>query len=119
MKFSLRSEKSKTSKVKDDDRRSVASTELEPNEATRAGVYLFALVMFALGFGVVFAATLPWLSVWTAVAAVAAGLVCARCRRNGSAWRCCASAVSTAWRGRGCTCSSRSPSTRPSISTIA
>ena len=65
MKFSLRSEKSKTSKVKDDDRRSVASTELEPNEATRAGVYLFAFVMFALGFGIVFAATLPWLSVWT------------------------------------------------------
>lgn len=86
MKFSLRSEKSKTSKVKDDDRRSVASTELEPNEATRAGVYLFALVMFALGFGVVFAATLPWLSVWTAVAAVAAGLVCASCIRVAPQW---------------------------------
>ncbi|MFR8831684.1 MAG: SPFH domain-containing protein, partial [Eggerthella lenta] len=86
MKFSLRSEKTKTSKVKDDDRRSVASTELEPNEATRAGVYLFALVMFALGFGVVFAATLPWLSVWTAVAAVAAGLVCASCIRVAPQW---------------------------------
>ena len=82
MKFSLRSEKSKTSKVKDDDRRSVASTELEPNEATRAGVYLFALVMFALGFGVVFAATLPWLSVWTRAWCAPAA---SASRRNGSA----------------------------------
>ena len=72
--------------VKDDDRRSVASTELEPNEATRAGVYLFAFVMFALGFGIVFAATLPWLSVWTVVAAVAAGLVCACCIRVAPQW---------------------------------
>ncbi len=86
MKFSLRSDRTKTSKSKDDERRSVASTELEPNEATRAGVYLFSLVVFAVGFGIVFAATLPWLSVGTVVAAVAAGLLCAGCIRVAPQW---------------------------------
>ena len=86
MKFSLRSDKVKTSKSKDDERRSVASTELEPNEATRAGVYLFSLVVFALGFGVVFAATLPWLSAGTVVAAVIAGSLCACCIRIAPQW---------------------------------
>ena len=86
MKFSLRSDKVKTSKSKDDERRSVASTELEPTEATRAGVYLFSLVVFALGFGVVFAATLPWLSAGTVVAAVIAGLLCACCIRIAPQW---------------------------------
>ena len=60
MKFSLRSDKPRASTVKDDARRTVAATELEPNEATRVGVYVFALVMFALGFAVIFAATWPW-----------------------------------------------------------
>ena len=86
MKFSLRSDRTKTSKSKDDERRSVASTELEPNEATRAGVYLFSLVVFAVGFGIVFAATLPWLSVGTVVAAVAAGLLCAGGIRVAPQW---------------------------------
>lgn len=86
MKFSLRSDHVKTSRSKDDERRSVAFTELEPNEATRAGVYLFSLVMFALGFGVAFAAMLPWLSVVTVVAAVVVGLLCASCVRIAPQW---------------------------------
>ena len=60
MKFSLRSDKPRASTVKDDARRTVAATELEPNEATRVGVYVFALVMFALGFAVIFAATVSY-----------------------------------------------------------
>ena len=86
MKFSLRSDKTKKSNARADERRSVASTELEPNEATRAGVYLFALGVFARGFGIVFAATLAWLSVGTVIAAVVAGLLCASCIRVAPQW---------------------------------
>ena len=86
MKFSLRSDKPRASTVKDDARRTVAATELEPNEATRVGVYVFALVMFALGFAVIFAATWPWRSVATFAAAVAVGLLCAACIRIAPQW---------------------------------
>lgn len=61
-------------------------TELEPNEATRSGVYVFALVMFALGFGVVFGFTFAWLSVITIVASVVVGLLCAACIRIAPQW---------------------------------
>lgn len=88
MKFSLRSESSKTKATSavQDRNRSVATTELEPNEATRAGVYLFAVVMFVVGFGVVFAATFAWLSVVTVLCAVAAGVLCAACIRVAPQW---------------------------------
>ena len=88
MKFSLRSESSKAraTSAEQDRNRSVATTELEPNEATRAGVYLFAVVMFAVGFGVVFAATFAWLSVVTVMCAVAAGVLCAACIRVAPQW---------------------------------
>ncbi len=86
MKFSLRSDKPRASTVKDDARRTVAATELEPNEATRVGVYVFALVMFALGFAVIFATTWPWRSVATFAAAVAVGLLCAACIRIAPQW---------------------------------
>ena len=86
MKFSLRSDKPRASTVKDDARRTVAATELEPNEATRVGVYVFALVMFALGFAVIFAATWPWRSVAPFAAAVAVGLLCAACIRIAPQW---------------------------------
>ena len=86
MKFSLRSDKPRASTVKDDARRTVAATELEPNEATRVGVYVFALVMFALGFAVIFAATWPWRSGATFAAAVAVGLLCAACIRIAPQW---------------------------------
>lgn len=86
MKFNLRSEKAKKATSKEDARRSVAATELEPNEATRVGVYLFALFVFALGFAVIFAATLPWLSAATVAAAVAVGLLLASCIRVAPQW---------------------------------
>lgn len=87
MKFSFRSEKKKdVSNPKLDDRRTVAATELEPNEATRVGVYVFAIVMFAVGFAVVFLATLAWMSVATVVAAAAAGLLLAACVRIAPQW---------------------------------
>lgn len=87
MKFNFRSGKKKdVSDVKADNRRTVAATELEPNEATRAGVYVFAIVMFAIGFGVVFVATFAWLSVVTVVVAVAVGLLLASCVRIAPQW---------------------------------
>lgn len=87
MKFNFRSGKKKdVSDVKADNRRTVAATELEPNEATRAGVYVFAIVMFAIGFGGVFIATFAWLSVVTVVVAVAVGLLLASCVRIAPQW---------------------------------
>lgn len=87
MKFSFRSEKKKdVSNPKLDDRRTVAATELEPNEATRVGVYVFAIVMFAVGFAVVFLATLAWMSVVTVIAAAAVGLLLAACVRIAPQW---------------------------------
>ena len=86
MKFSLRGDKARTATAKDDARRTVAVTELEPNEATRVGVYVFALVMFVVGFGVVLAATWAWLSAATVAAAVLAGLLCAACIRIAPQW---------------------------------
>ena len=87
MKFNFRSgTKKDVSDVKADNRRTVAATELEPNEATRAGVYVFAIVMFAIGFGVVFIATFAWLSVVTVVVAVAVGLLLASCVRIAPQW---------------------------------
>ena len=69
-----------------DSRRSVATTELEPNEATRVGVYLFSLIVFAIGFAFVFALTLPFLSPLTVVCALAAGLLLAACVRVAPQW---------------------------------
>lgn len=56
---------------------SVASTEIEPNDASRGGVYLFAICMFCVGFAVVFFATLPALSPLTIALAVLGGFVLA------------------------------------------
>ena len=87
MKFSFRRENKKdVSNPNLDARRTVAATELEPNEATRIGVYVFAIVMFVIGFGIVFAATLPWLSAMTIVAAALAGLLLASCVRIAPQW---------------------------------
>lgn len=87
MKFSFRRENKKdVSNPNLDARRTVAATELEPNEATRIGVYVFAIVMFVIGFGIVFAATLPWLSAVTIVAAALAGLLLASCVRIAPQW---------------------------------
>ncbi len=85
MKFSLRKDRDNATSQADA-RRTVASTELEPNETTRVGVFLFALIMFLLGFAVVFCATLPWLSLATVVAAVAAGLLLATAFRVAPQW---------------------------------
>lgn len=86
MKFSLKKDHINASNVDKDVRRSVAETELEPNEATRAGVYVFALVMFVLGFGIVFAATFAWLSVITVVISAVVGSLLAACIRIAPQW---------------------------------
>lgn len=86
MKFNLKNDKARKTTSAEDERKTVATTELEPNEATRAGVYLFALAMFAIGFGIVFATTLPWLSAATVVLALAVGIVFALCIRVAPQW---------------------------------
>ena len=50
MEFSLRRTHAKGRDMHGERRHASASAELEPNDATRAGVYLFACVMFVAGF---------------------------------------------------------------------
>ena len=69
-----------------DRRPNIASTELEPNDATRIGVFVFALVMFAVGFAAVFVVTLWLLSPLTILAALVVGLLCASCLRIAPQW---------------------------------
>ena len=56
------------------------------NDASRVGVYGFALLMFALGFAVVFGLTVAWLSVFTVLASAVAGLVLASTFRVAAQW---------------------------------
>lgn len=89
MKFTLRNKESGSTSVAGDGHRAVAATELEPNEATRVGVYLFALVMFVVGFGVVAGASLALFARVNAVSvivAVAAGVLLAGCVRIAPQW---------------------------------
>ena len=85
MRFGLRKD-ANASSTTDDARRTVASTELEPNETTRVGVYAFALVMFIIGFAVVFLATMRWMSLATVAVAIAVGLICASAFRVAPQW---------------------------------
>lgn len=55
-------------------------------DASRAGVYGFALLMFAVGFGLVFAATFPLLSVFTVLASAATGVAAASTVRVAAQW---------------------------------
>lgn len=54
-------------------------------DASRVGVYSFALLMFAVGFVAVFALTSPWLSVFTVLGS-AAGLLLASTVRVAAQW---------------------------------
>lgn len=55
-------------------------------DASRAGVYGFAILMFALGFCVVFALTLPFLSPYTVLASAIAGLALSSTFRVATQW---------------------------------
>jgi regulator of protease activity HflC (stomatin/prohibitin superfamily) len=68
------------------DRPSVAATELEPNDASRSGVFVFAIVMFVIGFGLVFGATYVVLSPLSIIAATIVGLLCTACLRITPQW---------------------------------
>lgn len=61
-------------------------SELVPNEASRLGVLLFAMVVFAVAAGAVLAATWKWFSLWTLLAAAAAGFAAAACIRIAPHW---------------------------------
>lgn len=54
---------------------SVAETEIEPNDASRGSVYLFAILVFCVGFLATFLPTMQWLSPITVALAVAVGLL--------------------------------------------
>jgi regulator of protease activity HflC (stomatin/prohibitin superfamily) len=93
MKFNDKKNRSKENKSRENDtaakvtrRPSVARTELEPNETTRTGVLVFALVMFALGFLLVFMPTLAVLSPVSILASFAVGLLGAACIRIAPQW---------------------------------
>lgn len=55
-------------------------------DASRAGVYGFAILMFAVGFAATFALTLAWLSPYTVLASTAVGLACASTFRVAAQW---------------------------------
>lgn len=59
---------------------------LVPNEASRLGVFLFALLMFVVGAGAVLLATMPWFGLGTVLAAIAAGFLLAACVRIAPHW---------------------------------
>ena len=60
--------------------------EVKPNEATRAGVYSFAVVMFVLGFALTFALTFAWLSPATTAASLFVGVLLAAVVRIAPQW---------------------------------
>ncbi len=89
MKFSLRGDKEKSCSAKKDDHRTVAATELESNKATRIGVYLFAIVVFVIGFAAVLtvsAALVGGLSAISVVIALFVGLLAAGSIRIAPQW---------------------------------
>ena len=55
-------------------------------DASRVGVYSFALLMFAAGFAAVFVLSSPWLSVFTVLGSAAAGLLLASTLRVAAQW---------------------------------
>jgi len=67
-------------------RPTVAVTELEPNETTRVGVFVFALVMFVVGFGIVFAATWAVLSPMSILGSTVVGFLCTASLRIAPQW---------------------------------
>ena len=55
-------------------------------DASRVGVYSFALLMLAAGFAAVFVLSSPWLSVFTVLGSAAAGLLLASTLRVAAQW---------------------------------
>ena len=66
--------------------RKIAKTELEANDASRGGVYLFFLAVFAVGFLVPFLLTLAFASPLTVAASVAVGFLAATSVRIAPHW---------------------------------
>lgn len=68
------------------DERKVAETEIEANDASRGGVYLFFLAMFAGGFLVAFLLTFAFVSLLTVALSVVVGFVVATSVRIAPQW---------------------------------
>lgn len=66
--------------------RKVAETEIETNDASRGGVYLFFLAMFAVGFSATFFATVAFASPLTVAVSTVAGFVLATSVRIAPQW---------------------------------
>ncbi len=68
--------------------RKVAETELEPNEASRFGVYSFFMLMFAIGFAVVFSISLLFIepNMFTLILSASVGLLAAMSVRIAPQW---------------------------------
>ena len=64
----------------------LAATELEPNDASRSSVIIFALVVFAVGFAVCSGITWFFLSPLTIILSLIVGLMAASCIRIAPQW---------------------------------
>lgn len=62
------------------------TTEIENNDASRSGIYLFTIGMFVAGFVITLLLTSPWLSIWTIIASLLAGWLLAQCVRIAPQW---------------------------------
>lgn len=62
------------------------TTEIENNDASRSGIYLFTIGMFVVGFAVSLLLTSPWLSIWTIVTSLLVGWLLAQCVRIAPQW---------------------------------
>ncbi len=67
-------------------RRTVATTELESNDASRGGVYLFFALVFAVGFTATLLLTFAWLSAWTVIASILVGALLSSSVRIAPQW---------------------------------
>ena len=86
MSFSLRKNADARADAANTSRRQVATTELEPNNTSRVGVYVFSMVMFTLGFCAVFVPTMGNMGAVTLLISVLVGLVVASSIRIAPQW---------------------------------
>lgn len=62
------------------------TTEIENNDASRSGIYLFTIGMFVMGVAVTLVLTSPWLSIGTIIASLFAGWLLAQLIRIAPQW---------------------------------
>lgn len=69
-----------------DCRNETKSNEMEHNKASRLGIYLFSIGMFAIGFGAGLLFTSPWVSIWSILGSALFGWILADSIRIAPQW---------------------------------